>query len=642
MTRAMARAMTDRTPPAKPRHEARNHTRMKLRALNSPTTTSRERSLPAARSRSRLAVSTFAWVAAFLSSAATAALSADGSAERASFGDPKVVTVDGAHGATATVRRGASSGGGAGAGNGNGNGNGAGIGRVNGDFDAGLEAWTSGQSGGDDSPGEVTSDGGQALLTEGDSFLVTLRQRFRVPSFTTALSFDVLLDPGFDVSDAKVPDAFEVSLLDDEFLPIATPWDALATSAFNLQEDGTALMGAGVLWDGTTATIDMSGVARGSTVNLFFDLIGADRDVLSAVRIDNVRLEIDLPAGAFVRGDFDNDRTVDAGDEQAVLDYLWNEGPESLGCIGTPNLDTADVNDNEWVTIADYLRVRSARGGGGAIPTPTEYCDVDPTDEQRGFDTIDTAYRVTAGSLEVTPEGGAENRRVMVPILIDTPSAVTGLTLVLEYPTDILTPFDPLAGDAPPFTSALGESAFHVANGRLVIGLWSSADGETLVEADAGDFQRVGEVGFHLEDFAILRPFFWSQETELGEIVFRATVVDEQFEDHHPELPVGQFECVRGNSNNDSRVDISDAVHTLCWLFNGGPEPRCMDAADSNNSSVVDISDPVFTLNFLFLGGAPIPAPYPQCGLDEGPIDTLDCDPCACPPYPVDHPCNDE
>jgi hypothetical protein len=85
----------------------------------------------------------------------------------------------------------------------------------------------------------------------------------------------------------------------------------------------------------------------------------------------------------------------------------------------------------------------------------------------------------------------------------------------------------------------------------------------------------------------------------------------------------------RGDANSDIRVDISDAVFTLSYLFLGGTAPGCEVAADSNDDGSVNISDPSFTLNFLFLGGAPPPAPSPfpepaACGPDPTP-DTLTC-----------------
>ena len=49
-----------------------------------------------------------------------------------------------------------------------------------------------------------------------------------------------------------------------------------------------------------------------------------------------------------------------------------------------------------------------------------------------------------------------------------------------------------------------------------------------------------------------------------------------------------------------------------------------MKAADANDTGRVDLSDAVFILNYLFVGGAVPPAPFRQCGLDPTP-DELGC-----------------
>ena len=96
-----------------------------------------------------------------------------------------------------------------------------------------------------------------------------------------------------------------------------------------------------------------------------------------------------------------------------------------------------------------------------------------------------------------------------------------------------------------------------------------------------------------------------------------------------PEAPAGLFR--RGEVSNDGRLDISDAVQTLLFLFGGGREPSCRDAADATDDGSVDITDPIYTLNYVFLGGREIPAPGPSvCGPDETPDGLPECvEPCA-------------
>ena len=73
---------------------------------------------------------------------------------------------------------------------------------------------------------------------------------------------------------------------------------------------------------------------------------------------------------------------------------------------------------------------------------------------------------------------------------------------------------------------------------------------------------------------------------------------------------------VRGDSNGDDQVNISDAQTTLNYLFLGGPSPRCWDAADANDDGRVDVSDSIATLQFLFLGRERLPEPSGSLGKD--------------------------
>ncbi|MCA8962583.1 MAG: hypothetical protein KDC38_18790 [Planctomycetes bacterium] len=90
----------------------------------------------------------------------------------------------------------------------------------------------------------------------------------------------------------------------------------------------------------------------------------------------------------------------------------------------------------------------------------------------------------------------------------------------------------------------------------------------------------------------------------------------------------------RGDVNDDSVFDISDAVFLLAALFiPGSDEAVCPDAADINDDGTNDVSDAVYGLATLFIPGSlPPPAPGPAtCGGDPS-ADGLDpCDPTSCP-----------
>lgn len=80
----------------------------------------------------------------------------------------------------------------------------------------------------------------------------------------------------------------------------------------------------------------------------------------------------------------------------------------------------------------------------------------------------------------------------------------------------------------------------------------------------------------------------------------------------------------RAHANADSVLDISDAIFTLSYLYTGGPDPDCLDAADANDDGAVDTSDGIYTLRFLYSGGPPPPAPFPAAGQDPT-ADALAC-----------------
>ncbi len=81
---------------------------------------------------------------------------------------------------------------------------------------------------------------------------------------------------------------------------------------------------------------------------------------------------------------------------------------------------------------------------------------------------------------------------------------------------------------------------------------------------------------------------------------------------------------LRGDSNADGGVDISDAISIIGFLFLGEPATlACRESADSNNDGTIDISDGIYLLSWLFTGGpepvAPGPADRP-CGVDPDEI----------------------
>ena len=81
---------------------------------------------------------------------------------------------------------------------------------------------------------------------------------------------------------------------------------------------------------------------------------------------------------------------------------------------------------------------------------------------------------------------------------------------------------------------------------------------------------------------------------------------------------------IRGDANDDLKVDITDAVVIVSYLFGEGIELRCLDAADIDDNAEIDLSDAIAVLNHLFAGASGPSIPYPGAGTDPS-NDALHC-----------------
>ena len=81
---------------------------------------------------------------------------------------------------------------------------------------------------------------------------------------------------------------------------------------------------------------------------------------------------------------------------------------------------------------------------------------------------------------------------------------------------------------------------------------------------------------------------------------------------------------VRGDTNHDGGVDITDAISTLGFLFLGQRAPACEDAADADDRGTLEITDAVYILNYLF-GGGPEPSPPHNAAGEDPTEDALGC-----------------
>jgi alpha-mannosidase len=87
----------------------------------------------------------------------------------------------------------------------------------------------------------------------------------------------------------------------------------------------------------------------------------------------------------------------------------------------------------------------------------------------------------------------------------------------------------------------------------------------------------------------------------------------------------GQKSFQRGDGNGDGKLDISDPVWILLYLFVGNVRSECAKTADANDDGTVNVSDAISLLNFIFSDGPPPSVPFFTCGVDAT-ADDLSCD----------------
>ena len=104
-----------------------------------------------------------------------------------------------------------------------------------------------------------------------------------------------------------------------------------------------------------------------------------------------------------------------------------------------------------------------------------------------------------------------------------------------------------------------------------------------------------------------------------------------------PVLEDGTFRILpvrfrRGFVNRDARLDLSDAIFLINYIFLGGLEPECLPSANVNGDSRLDLSDSIWLIGYIFRGTAPPRDPFQECGDDpRGPFPAACEGPAACP-----------
>ena len=81
--------------------------------------------------------------------------------------------------------------------------------------------------------------------------------------------------------------------------------------------------------------------------------------------------------------------------------------------------------------------------------------------------------------------------------------------------------------------------------------------------------------------------------------------------------PAADVSFVRGDTNQDDRVNVGDAVFIVEYALEIGPDPLCLETVDVDNNGRFDpMADAIFLLNAVFLNSEVIPGPS-DCGDDD-------------------------
>ena len=87
----------------------------------------------------------------------------------------------------------------------------------------------------------------------------------------------------------------------------------------------------------------------------------------------------------------------------------------------------------------------------------------------------------------------------------------------------------------------------------------------------------------------------------------------------------------RGDTDDNGEVTINDGIRLLGFLFLGGVDVACPDAADADDVDGLALTDAVYSFNWLFNGGPEPVAPGPfECGIDATPDGLGACSAASC------------
>jgi hypothetical protein len=356
----------------------------------------------------------------------------------------------------------------------------------------------------------------------------------------------------------------------------------------------------------------------------------------------------------FIRGDISTDSKIGITDA-AILGTTFSPAGAGVRCEDALDIDdNSSVEDSDFALLVEYL-TRLSETATIELPDPFPVAGADPTPDLLDCQAGSGSDPGSANGAYIFDWDGppraayALGAEVDIFLEVTTADAINGFSLAYRLNTNVLNlisvdfmDVNMADGDRRALESSTGFSwslaARDAAGFSLLLVATVLLDGgfepilfpPTQRAVNAFNLlhirarvNRVPTVGT-----VILKPF---DGTYMGLGNARGTVNEVSITPAiPPTLPGFPDEFIhiindsseiffRGDSNADAVVDISDGIYTLGYSFQGGPQPKILDAADANDDGTLDISDAVYTFGFLFLGGPPPPPPFTVCGEDVTP-----------------------
>jgi len=353
----------------------------------------------------------------------------------------------------------------------------------------------------------------------------------------------------------------------------------------------------------------------------------------------------------FLRGDINVDGTVSIADTAGFECLIFC----AIGQLALPCFDAADTDDDGSIQIIDWIRLLdTVFSGSEHISEPFPEVGPDPTEDHVPCERYEPAFpSVSDDVVELGQITALPGDRVSIPLRIQSAERISAFQIVLRYDPTVFTPAVPqvdtgvrdefLAGT--PFDSQRGSIGFvngylslaaFPAEGLLRLGFDPSLIDPVLIDVAAQPLHVlniVGDVAEGVEAGRVFELAFAEQAAPFGPV--RTELVPETEVSAPARLPgtarpgsitvAAPVLFVRGDSNLDGEINISDPIHMLGFLFLGTADFACRDAADVDDDGRNDLTDSIELLDFLFAGGGPPAPPWPSCGID-GSVDALDCE----------------